>query len=71
MQSAWVIEDGLSSPSAPLYSTCKPGITWSYLHEEALRFARKVDAEAYVARYHPVKNDGTSKPHRVCEHQWG
>lgn len=64
---AWVIEDPQSPTSAPRYYTLRPNQEqfWSYDHADALRFARKQDAEDYVAHF--VQHDGA----RICEHGWG
>lgn len=70
----WVVEDGFSSTSAPMYATAKPGLSnpFSYLHEEAIRFCRRVDAQNFADKYLP-KRDGKfgEPPYRICEHQWG
>lgn len=63
---AWVIEDAESQPCAPRYYTLCPGKLqfWSEHNEDALRFARKEDAENYVLHF--VQHDGA----RVAEHGW-
>lgn len=73
MQKAWVIEDGQSSIDASMYATCKAGLNsrWTYLHEEAIRFSRKKDAEEYAALHLPVINEKLGgKPYRILEHLW-
>lgn len=70
-ESGWLIERGDSEPSAPDYwgwSTGKesddgPGLDWTRDHHEALRFARKVDAERYA------EDIGWNNV-RICEHGW-
>lgn len=70
----WVVEDGFSSTAAPMYASAKPGLSnnFTYLHEEALRFSRQVDAQNFADKYLP-KRDGKfgEPPYRICEHQWG
>jgi hypothetical protein len=58
----WVIERGDSEPSAPTYWA---GLDdrWSQDHMDAIRFARKRDAERISARMRYPNN-------RVCEHMW-
>lgn len=64
---AWVIEEAYSPTSAPRYYTLRPGAEhfWSHDHADALRFARKQDADDYVAHFVQVDSS------RVCEHGWG
>ena len=70
MENAWVIEEGQSETSAPLYATLKPGVIWSYSHLDAIRFAREVDAQLYAERHLPLVKP-KQPPHRVLEHVWG
>lgn len=59
---AWVIERGDSQPHSPTYWS---GIdSWSQDHLDAVRFARKQDAERVA---HSIRDGGY---HRVCEHGW-
>jgi hypothetical protein len=63
----WVIERGDSTVDAPTYwaGPVNHGLnTWSQNHMDAVRFARKDDAE----RVAPYLGDGH---HRVAEHGWG
>ena len=64
---AWVIESEDISASMPLYyagydeviaATC-----WSYNHMEAIRFARKEDAEKMSSRMQQKNN-------RIAQHGW-
>jgi len=68
-ETGWVIEDGESEPCAPRYlagyDQSRPG-AWSTNHADAIRFARKVDAE----RARSVVEDGEHTL-RICEHIWG
>lgn len=66
----WVIENAESEPSRPLYfaghKDRKPEgpnahNPWSYDNLDAIRFARKEDAE----------NMGMQSEVRICEHAWG
>jgi hypothetical protein len=60
-ETGWVIERGDSEPSAPTYWA---GLDmWSQDHMDAIRFARKRDAERVSARM-------TYPNNRVCEHMW-
>lgn len=61
-ETGWVIERGDSEPFAPTYWA---GIEdrWSQDHQDAIRFARKCDAERISARMRYPNN-------RVCEHVW-
>ena len=60
----WLIERADSSPAEPLYYfPYTAGEPWTKLHVNALRFARKEDAER-VATVLGIKA-------RICEHQWG
>lgn len=59
----WVIERGDSSPAAPTYWS-GPDM-WSQDHMDAIRFARKLDAERVSARARL-----RSPNNRVCEHMW-
>lgn len=66
----WVIERGDSEVSAPTYwsgptATFRNG--WSQNHLDAIRFARKVDAEKISTKLQ-VPGDPIN---RVCEHIWG
>lgn len=61
---AWVIERGDSQPCAPTYWTGpNNGGGWSQDHMDAVRFARKQDAERVACQL----GQGY---HRVCEHGW-
>lgn len=60
---AWVIERGDTPPSAPAYWTGSDQ-GWSQNHVDAVRFARKEDAEK-VAYHFRQPNC------RICEHGWG
>lgn len=67
-ETGWVIERGDSEPSAPTYWA---GLgdrdfdgRWSQDHMDAIRFARKLDAERVSAKMRWPNN-------RVCEHGWG
>ena len=68
MEFAWVIERDTSAPSAPEYFTGRlhPALWWSNPgeHEDALRFARKQDAEKFTLSL------DCARQHRVCEHGW-
>ena len=61
-ETGWVIERGDSGPSGPTYWA---GLDdkWSQDHLDAIRFARKLDAERVSARIHWPNN-------RICEHMW-
>jgi hypothetical protein len=68
---AWCIEHADSEPSRPRYFTGKrhPAMQWSDPgdHAEALRMARKEDAErvaSFAGFYEP------NPTHRICEHGW-
>jgi len=60
-ESGWVIERGDSSPGSPTYWSGPDA--WSQDHMDAVRFARKQDAERVACRVH-------GGHHRVCEHLW-
>ena len=60
---AWVIEHRLSPTSAPNYWA---GNRWSTDHMRAVRFARKVDAEAVRNGF----DDEYALGHRLAEHGW-
>lgn len=64
---AWLIESGFEDgPRAPLYFSAVDGApTFQPDHYQALRFARKEDAEAFFLM-HRGSLDGV----RVCEHEW-
>jgi len=58
---AWLIERGDLSPARPTYWAGPDH--WSQDHMDAVRFARKEDAERVACRLH-------AGYHRVCEHGW-
>jgi hypothetical protein len=64
-ETGWVLERGDSDTAAPLYYAPEGGHgeMWSDDPDEALRFAREIDAsrQAYAMGVQV----------RVCEHQWG
>lgn len=60
--SAWLIELEVSSPATPQYWIGSSA--WSSDNQEAIRFARKVDAE----RAAMMMLDGINI--RICEHIW-
>ena len=67
-ETGWVIERGDSEPGAPTYWTgFREGAggvqCWSQNHMDAIRFARKIDAERVSYRM-------TQPNNRVCEHKW-
>lgn len=68
-ETGWLIEDAQSEVSAPSYlagySEGRPG-AWSTKHLDAIRFARKVDAEQAAT----LIDDGEHEV-RICEHAWG
>ena len=55
----WVIEEGEPNRPTPLYWA---GSGWSYINTDAVRFARRVDAERVAA----TLNEKT----HVAEHMW-
>jgi hypothetical protein len=64
-ETGWLIEH----PSEPKWMTLKPaealwGVVWTSNSLEALRFARRVDAEDYYACHLD------DMPGRITEHQW-
>jgi hypothetical protein len=61
-ETAWLIERGDSNPDAPTY-WAGPDDMWSQDHMDAIRFARKLDAERVSARLFYPNN-------RICEHMW-
>jgi len=64
---AWVIECGGSKPDRPLYMSGVDGLgrfKWAYDAADAVRFSRRVDAEAVAA------GDTLTTKHRICEHGW-
>lgn len=61
-ESGWVIEQGASEPCAPLYWIGSGA--WVSNHMEAIRFARKVDAEQAAL----MMLDGINV--RIAEHIW-
>lgn len=68
-ESGWLIERGDSEVSAPKYwaagqRDAERSSAWTSNHLEAIRFARKVDAEKLAKRLMP------SIAVRVCEHGW-
>ena len=67
-ETAWLIENGASKVSAPLYYT--GGLNglpdWSLDHMVAMRFGKEDDAIAIRERI----NLGIDHGHRVCEHGW-
>lgn len=70
IESGWVIERGDSEPSAPKYWAAgqqDPQRTsaWTSNHLEAIRFARKLDAERVAER----AMNGIQV--RIAEHEWG
>lgn len=69
-ESGWVIERGDSEVSAPTYwagfnSLIQP--KWSQAHLDAIRFARRVDAE----KISTVIQERGMALNRICEHGWG
>jgi hypothetical protein len=68
MTFAWVIENEESEGSRPEYFTGRlaRALWWSNPgdHQEALRFARKQDAERLAKSLDGARN------HRICEHGW-
>jgi hypothetical protein len=66
---AWLIEHGDSATSEPRYwaagqTDANRSSAWTFNHMEAIRFARKVDAEKVVRRI--MKG----VPVRIAEHGW-
>lgn len=66
-ESGWVIEDAASPAHTPLYWTGRAGgVTgWTGNHIEAIRFARKVDAESFVSWVGWIPASV-----RIAEHAW-
>jgi len=64
-ESGWLIELGRSPVSAPEY-WCGSG--WSTDHMQAVRFARRIDAERTAAGWDDEPAPET--PYRICEHGW-
>lgn len=69
MESGWVIERGDSSPAEPKYwaagnQDASRFVAWTSNHMEAIRFARRDDAEKVHKR---MMRDIAV---RICEHQW-
>lgn len=63
----WLIEDGDSRASAPAYlSLFGRVIEWTEHHDQALRFARREDAEDFAIMW-----NGDITGLRIAEHQWG
>ena len=63
----WVIIDGNSEPSNPLYYTITNArIQWSPDSEHALRFAREEDAKAFTSL-----SEWASHPTRIAYRTWG
>ncbi len=67
---AWVIERGDSNVSRPKYwaagqAESGRASAWTSNHAQAIRFARKVDAERVAERIMQ------QIPVRICEHGWG
>jgi hypothetical protein len=64
VETGWVLERADSDPSRPLYYAPEGGHgeMWSHDHNDALRFAREIDAsrQAYALGIQV----------RVCEHEW-
>lgn len=60
-ETGWVIEREDSEPSHPMYFA---GKNWSYNNLEAIRFARKGDAETVCRYMFP------GQPHRIADHAW-
>lgn len=68
-ETGWVIERGDSSPAKPKYwaagqREAERTSAWTSNHMEAIRFARKTDAEKTATRLFP--NIGI----RIAEHEW-
>lgn len=63
---AWVIEMGRSPVSAPEYWA---GNRWSTDHADAIRFARKEDAERTAKGFDD--DPAPEADYRFCEHGWG
>lgn len=64
MESGWVVESSMSKPAQPLYLSKirVDGVpVWSSDHMDAIRFARKQDAERIEFAYAV----------RIAEHGWG
>lgn len=68
-ESGWVIERADSCPAEPKYWAAgqreaeRPS-AWTSNHEEAIRFARKIDAEKVSRRLFPAIDV------RIAEHAW-
>lgn len=60
---AWVIEE--TSLAKVQYWTGRGAHDWSFNHEDAMRFARKVDAERALGWMVPARHYT-----RVAEHGW-
>lgn len=66
---AWLIERGDSDPAEPKYwsgTDRDPSrfSAWTSNHQQAIRFARKIDAERVASR--ALKGVAV----RICEHSW-
>ena len=66
-ESGWVIERGDSEVSRPRYWR---GNGWSYDHMDAIRYARKIDAERTASGFDEDGRLPLDEPHRICEHGW-
>lgn len=69
-ESGWVIERADSDAAEPKYwaagqREAERSSAWTSNHMEAIRFARKDDAEKVARRI--MRGVGV----RICEHQWG
>jgi hypothetical protein len=64
---AWLIEHRNSEISRPQYWA---GSGWTYDDQQAVRFARKVDAERVAAGFDEDDPLPSEAPHRICEHAW-
>ena len=67
-ETGWVIEHGGSLASRPQYWT---GSGWSFDHLEAVRCARRVDAERMLIGIGGGALLPNAPTHRVAEHVWG
>lgn len=65
MKTAYVIVESQSSKEQPMFYTAKLGITWTYMTQDALYFAREKDAQQFAEKHL------TSLAVRVVEQQWG
>lgn len=67
-EAGWLIERGDSQACEPSYwgwvaDEEASGLDWTKSHQDALRFARKIDAERYAL-------DAGWNNVRICEHEW-